>query len=73
MLDSGLKITKLVSSSKGLSPLGPCKISLRLLNQEKKNIHLCIVQYCSILFFMVFCLTLFLSFVTQINRTVSFQ
>ena len=45
MLDSGLKITKLISSSKGLSPLGPCKISLRLLNQEKKNIHLCIVQY----------------------------
>lgn len=70
MLDSGLKITKLISSSKGLSPLGPCKISLRLLNQEKKNIHLCIVQY---YFFIVFGLTLFLSFVTQINRTVSFQ
>ena len=45
MLDSGLKITMLISSSKGLSPLGPCKISLRLLNQEKKNIHLCTVQY----------------------------
>ena len=46
MLDSGLKITELISSSKGLSPLGPCKISLRLLNQEKKNIHLRIVKYC---------------------------